>query len=157
MTAALANPKLLQWRPRVSSSILYTNRSDTGDCLLVHACTEVNVRVRRDTLCQRHDFYVDVERLGWADTVIYPRRFNIRYCAGRCPLAAQAHGIDASSHAVFRAVARGHRRRRAPAPPSPCCVATSLRPMNLLYRDKQQGHIDIWQLDDVIADACGCR
>jgi len=44
-----------------------------------------------------------------------------------------------------------------PPPPSPCCVATSLRPMNLLYRDKQRGHYDIWQLSDVIVDACGCR
>ena len=99
------------------------------------AGAEVNVRVRRqrhDALCQRHDFYVDVERLGWAETVVYPRRFNIRYCAGRCPLAARAHGIDASSHAVLRAVARGRRRRQAHAPPSPCCVATSLRPC-LLY------------------------
>ena len=107
-------------------------------------------------LCQRYDLFVDVQRLGWADTVVYPRRFNIRYCAGRCPLVVREHGVDASNHAVLRAIVRGSRRRE-PTPPLPCCVATSLRPMNLLYRHKQPGHFDIWQLNDVIVDTCGCR
>ena len=135
---------------------LYAGARDAG--------TEAGGGVRRQRhvtsqpsqLCQRHDLLIDVERLGWADMVIYPRRFNIRYCAGRCPLLVRGPGIDASNHAVLRAIVRG-RRRRQPAIPSPCCVATSLRPMNLLYRDKQHGHFDIWQLNDVIVDTCGCR
>jgi len=132
----------------------------------MNAETEVSGGVRRKrhgksqrsqfNLCQRYDLFVDVERLGWADTVVYPRRFNIRYCAGRCPRRVRAFGIDTSNHAVLRAIVRG-RHRQQPAPPSPCCVATSLRPTNLLYRDKQRGHYDIWQLNDVIVDACGCR
>jgi len=135
------------------------------DGLPVHAGTAVGVSVRRrrqDTshfsgqLCQRYDLFIDVEQLGWADTVVYPRRFNIRYCAGRCPPAVRAFGIDASNHAVLRAIVR-RRRRHRPVPPSPCCVATNLRPMNLLYRDIQQSHFDIWKINDVIVDACGCR
>ena len=100
-----------------------------------------------------------MERLGWADTVVYPRRVNIGYCAGRCaPVVRAAPAVDVSNHAVLRAIVRGGpRRRRQPAPPSPCCVATSLRPMNLLYRDKQRGHYDIWRLDDVVVGTCGCR
>ena len=109
------------------------------------------------SLCQRHDLFVDVQRLGWADTVVYPRRFNIHYCAGRCPPLGRAAAVDTSNHAMLRAIVRAGHRRRQSAPPSPCCVATSLRPMNLLYRVKQEGHYDIWQLNDVIVDACGCR
>jgi len=105
-------------------------------------------------LCQRLDLVVDVARLGWADTVVYPRRFNAHYCAGRCPLAVRAPAVDVSNHAVLRTIV-GRGRRRQPS--SPCCVATSLRPMNLLYRDKQRGHYDVWRLDDVIVDKCGCR
>jgi len=134
----------------------------------VRAGTELSSNARRrrrdksqhsqSSLCQRHDLLVDIQRLGWADTVVYPPRFNIRYCAGRCPpRAARALGIDTSNHAMLRAIVRAGRRRQAQAPPSPCCVATRLRPMNLLYRDKQRGHYDIWQLNDVIVDACGCR
>jgi len=123
--------------------------------MLVHTGTEIGGGLRRQRrnkfLCHRYDLFVDVERLGWADTVVYPRRFNIRYCAGRCPLVIRPPNIDVSNHAVLRALVRHHHRHR-----SACCVATSLRPMNLLYRDKQ-GHFDIWKINDVIVDTCGCR
>ena len=114
---------------------------------------------RARQLCQRYDLFVDVDQLGWADTVVHPRRFNLHYCAGRCPLVVRAPAVDVSNHAVLRAIVGGGGRgwRRQPAPPSPCCVATSLRPMNLLYRDKRRRHYDIWQLDDVVVDSCGCR
>ena len=134
--------------------------------LLLVRADRVDVRRKRHDvspasmqLCQRHDLLVDVERLGWADTVVYPRRFNVHYCAGRCPLGPgrrhRAPAVNVSNHAVLRTIVAGGRRRRRLVP-LPCCVATSLRPMNLLYKQRN-GHYDIWQLDDVVVDACGCR
>ncbi len=109
-------------------------------------------RSSKKSLCEMQDLYVDFEKMGWGEWIVYPKRYNARMCAGRCPTPVAQH-YEPTNHAVMQALAR----LVAPpgAVPRPCCAPTQLHPVSMLYYE--YGEIVVRHHEDMIVGKCGCR
>ena len=106
-------------------------------------------------LCERKDFYVDFEELGWGEWIVYPKRFNAYMCAGKCPSPID-QPLTPTNHAMMQSLMRLARKGNGgQAVPRPCCVPSKLYPISMLYYE--YGEIVIRHHEGMIVDKCGCR
>jgi len=102
--------------------------------------------------CRKVDYFIDFEKIGWGDWIIFPKHYNAYKCVGECriPLTATK---KPTNHAFIQSLLAVN--RPASGVGSPCCVPTKLLPMSILYYEdgvvKQREH------DDMIVAECDCR
>ncbi|KAK2192283.1 hypothetical protein NP493_35g04047 [Ridgeia piscesae] len=105
----------------------------------------------RSRRCRTHDLLIDFDQIGWGKWIVYPKRYNAFYCGGRCrsPVTWE---MDPTNHAVLQSLVRLKNRKKVP---QPCCVPTRLRPISMLYYERDE--IVVRHHENMIVDRCGCR
>ncbi|ELT90528.1 hypothetical protein CAPTEDRAFT_110325 [Capitella teleta] len=101
--------------------------------------------------CQIKDLIVDFKVIGWSEWIVYPLSFNAYQCDGKCPLPV-VQDYDPTNHAVLQSLMRIYDRDSTTRP---CCVPTKLKPLSMLYYEKDM--IVVRHHEDMVVDRCGCR
>ena len=109
------------------------------------------VRPRGRQNCERKDFFVDFNSIGWGQWIVFPKRFNARQCLGRCPMPVDQKYYP-TNHAILQSLMRLQDRASVARP---CCVPAKLSAISMLYYEK--GEVVVRQHEDMIVDKCGCR
>ena len=126
-------------------------------------------RRRRRRTCQRHEMYVDFERIGWAGWIISPKGYNAYQCRGVCPFPL-GQNQHPSNHATVQSILHALRidggggngvggpglGRDSTPVDTPCCVPNKLYSISLLYFDDDENVI-LKQYDEMVALNCGCH
>ncbi|XP_036255346.1 growth/differentiation factor 15 [Molothrus ater] len=102
---------------------------------------------KSDGRCCLKSLRVSFQDIGWADWVIAPNSYHMRFCEGSCP-----HNYKpASMHAQIQS--RVHSLSKAA--PAPCCVPAGYDPMVLMHLDSQ-GRLVSSLFEDMLVTRCHC-
>ncbi|XP_068020971.1 growth/differentiation factor 15 [Melanerpes formicivorus] len=102
---------------------------------------------KSDGKCCLKSLKVSFQDIGWAEWVIAPSSYYMRFCQGSCP-----HNYKpASMHAQIKA--RMHSLSRAT--PAPCCVPAAYDPMVLMHYDAE-GRLVSTLFEDMLVTRCHC-
>ena len=101
------------------------------------------------TACALHNFFLNFEKIGWNNRIIYPMELNIRKCSGICPFPMSST-IPHSRHALMQA---GWNTRFPHEISPPCCVAMDYR-MEILILETEKQFIK--SFDDMVVKSCKC-
>ena len=100
--------------------------------------------------CAKHEYEIDFQQFSFGRWIVQPKRFNAYTCSGSCPnpLSAQYYP---SNHAILLSLIRSQREHGQ----QPLCVPVRLKPLCLLYYDRDELVIKYHR--DMIVQECGCR
>ncbi|XP_043927006.1 nodal homolog [Protopterus annectens] len=101
-------------------------------------------------LCQKVDFYIDFEQIGWGSWIVYPKRYNAYRCEGLCPNPV-GEDLNPTNHAYMQSLLKHYYPKKVP---SLCCVPTRMSPLSMLYYEKE---VVLSHHDDMIVEECGCH
>jgi len=100
--------------------------------------------------CAKHEYEIDFNQFSFGQWILQPKRFNAYTCSGSCPnpLSPQYYP---SNHAILLSLIRLQKEHGQ----QPLCVPVKLKPLCLLYYDRDELVIKYHR--DMIVQECGCR
>ena len=100
--------------------------------------------------CAKHEYEIDFNQFSFGRWILQPKRFNAYTCSGSCPnpLSPQYYP---SNHAILLSLIRSQKEHGQ----QPLCVPVQLKPLCLLYYDRNELVIKYHR--DMIVQECGCR
>ncbi|KAM4706657.1 nodal homolog 2-A-like [Discoglossus pictus] len=102
-------------------------------------------------LCRRVDMFVDFEKIGWGDQIIYPRRFNAYRCEGACPIPLDV-SFKPTNHAYIKSLVKLFDDERVECP---SCAPVKMSSLSMLHYENdtavRKHH------EDMIVEECGCH
>ncbi|CAF1332269.1 unnamed protein product [Didymodactylos carnosus] len=104
------------------------------------------------TTCSKNEFQIDFDQFPWGKYVLAPKKFNAQICTGDCPNPL-SYDLYPSNHAMLISLIKAKNPQDIKIQPS--CVPVKLRPLSLLYYDKDELVIKYHM--EMIVEECGCR
>ena len=83
------------------------------------------------------------------DSIVHPRRFNAYQCVGKCNIK-QLQNVNNYARVTLNMKNTVNSTDGIAA----CCVPVKLRPIRVLYLEKET--VEIRSLDNMIVEECGC-
>ncbi|KAK6487512.1 nodal-like protein [Huso huso] len=107
--------------------------------------------VSRKPLCRRVDFHIDFNQIGWGSWIVFPKRYNAYRCEGECPTPV-GEDFKPTNHAYMQSLLKHYHPDRVP---SPCCVATKMSSLSMLYHEN--GEVVLRHHEEMTVKECGCH
>ena len=101
--------------------------------------------------CAKHEYEIDFNQFSFGQWIVQPKRFNAYVCSGSCPNPLSPQYFP-SNHAILISLMSS---QRPSGQQQPLCVPVQLKPLCLLYYDRDELVIKYHQ--DMIVQECGCR
>lgn len=107
------------------------------------------------TECCRENLYISFAAIGWDDWIISPVGYDAYFCRGSCSNAASitlsgSHYNSVIRKLIYQGTLRGQKLELVP-----CCTATRLSSIQLLYKDNNETYT-YKTLPNMVVDSCGC-
>lgn len=100
--------------------------------------------------CAKHEYEIDFNQFSFGQWILQPKRFNAYVCSGSCPNPLSPEYYP-SNHAILLSLIRSQKEHGQ----QPLCVPVRLKPLCLLYYDRDELVIKYHR--DMIVQECGCR
>nr|CAD7458962.1 unnamed protein product [Timema tahoe] len=105
--------------------------------------------------CCRENLYISFAEIGWDDWILHPTGYQAYFCRGSCSNAASLTVSGSHYNSIIRKLLYQGRPNNKRIDLVPCCTATHLSSIQLLYMDNNQA-LTQKTLPNMVVDSCGC-
>ncbi|XP_050498202.1 bone morphogenetic protein 7-like [Diabrotica virgifera virgifera] len=120
-------------------------KTRSNDTLIPTKDPETSIIEDQGTIphCQRQEWIINFQKMGWNKFIIFPEEFSAYDCVGKCLKPTGDNANHAKMLHIFQ-------KRSA------CCVPVSYEPLPIMYFDKF-GNIAAKNYDNTVVAECKCR